>query len=168
MPLRTPRPRMPTTVAATRRAMQRWSERWALFAALSLAGCGPKERPAEAPTERLTAEQEVLKVSSSWQALEQEHGTRGAKSKVAVFDIKTRSTLTLVKGSAEGSEKIEFKEHFETPTGEAFECRATTTAHVRVRYGRRQGVPALQVSRPSVILRRVCQPAGFPGLSLRP
>lgn len=142
--------------------MRRRSELWAALAVALLTSCAPKERPAEAPTERLTAEQEVLKVSSSWQALEEEHGTRGGNNKVAVYDVKTRSTLTLVKGNVEGSEKIDFKERFETRTGQVYECRATTTTHVRVRFGRRQGMPAVQVARPSVILRRSCQPTDFP------
>jgi hypothetical protein len=133
------------------------------FAFFALApGCGPKDQHVEAPVEKLTAEQEILKVGTGWQALEQEHGTRGAPSKIAIFDIKRRSTLTLVKGSAEGEEKIELKERFEMRSGETFECRAEKTTRVRVRYGRRHGVPAVEVLRPSMILSRHCQPGGFP------
>lgn len=142
--------------------MPRRSDRGALCVALALLGCGPREQEAEAPQQKLTAEAEVLAISKVWQALEEEHGTRGPAHKVGVFDLKQRTTLTLVEGQPSGEEKIEIKERFELKNGAVYECRARALSKVRVRFGRKNGEPALEVQRPSLIMARTCQPSDFP------
>jgi hypothetical protein len=148
--------------AAKRARMRRLSDAAKVLLGLLLLGCGGRDHEAEAPQKKVTAEAEVLGISSVWQALEEEHGTRGPKHKVAVFDLKQRTTLTLFQGQTAGEEKIELKEHFEMKNGAVFECRARGLAKVRVRFGRKNGTPALEVHRPSLIMTRTCQPSGFP------
>lgn len=147
--------------------MPRPSDAVALLLTLVLAGCGGREREAEAPEQRLGAEAEVLAISSVWQALEEAHGTRGPKDKIAVFDLKQRSTLTLREGQTEGEEKVELKESFEMKNGARFECRARGLVKVRVRFGRKHGEPAVEVRRPSMVLARTCQPSDFPERELQ-
>lgn len=140
--------------------MRRPSE--ALLPLLLVAACGGQSAEAEAPPPKLTAEAEVLGISKVWQALEEEHGTRGPKHKVAVFDLKQRSTLTLTAGQRTGEEKIEIKEHFEMKNGAVYECRARSVVKVSVRFGRKNGEPALELQRPPVLMARTCQPTDFP------
>ena len=142
--------------------MPRLSEAAAVFLGFVLLGCGGQSREAEAPPKKVTAEAEVLGISSVWQALEEAHGTRGPNHKVAVFDLKQRTTLTLFEGQTTAEEKVEVKERFELKNGAMFECRARALSKVRVRFGRRNGEPALEVQRPSRVMARTCQPSGFP------
>jgi hypothetical protein len=138
-----------------------------LLAVLALIGCRPRERGADAPPKRLSAEQEVLAVATVWQALEEEHGARGPNHRIAVFDLKQRTTLTLREGQRIAEEKIEIKERFELKNGGVFECRARGLARVQVRFGRKAGEPALEVQRPSMLLPRTCAPSDFPERELQ-
>lgn len=142
--------------------MPRWSSAALGAFILGLAACGGRDGNAEAPLEKLSAEREVLSIASVWQALEEEHGASGARSKIAVFDLKQRSTLTLFEGQNSAEEKLELKEHFELKNGAVFQCRARGKVRVRVRFGRRNGQPALEVERPSMVMSRRCQPSDFP------
>lgn len=133
-----------------------------LLLLLALVGCGPRRTDAEVPPQRVSAEAEVLAIASVWQALEVEHGTRGPNAKVALFDLKQRSTLTLREGQGVAEEKLEIKERIELETGAVYTCRARGLARVKVRFGRKQGEPALELFRPSLLLTRTCSPSDFP------
>ncbi len=134
---------------------------------LALVGCRPRDRDAEAPPARLSAEQEVLAIAPVWQALEEEHGARGPNQKISVFDLKQRTTLTLREGQRTAEEKIEVKERFEMKNGAVYECRARGLAKVQVRFGRKAGEAALEVQRPSMLLPRTCAPSDFPERELQ-
>lgn len=138
-----------------------------LLAVLALIGCRPRERGADAPPKRLSAEQEVLAIATVWQALEEEHGARGPNHRVSVYDLKQRTTLTLRAGQRLAEERIEVKERFELKNGAAFECRARGLAKVQVRFGRKAGEPAVEVQRPSLLLARTCSPSDFPERELQ-
>ena len=142
--------------------MPRLSEAAAVFLGFVLLGCGGQSREAEAPPKKVTAEAEVLGISSVWQALEEAHGTRGPNHKVAVFDLRQRTTLTLREGQPSAEEKIEIKERFEMKNRSVYECRARGLVKVRVRFGRKSGEPALEVQRPSTIMARTCMPSDYP------
>ena len=151
-----------TSRSTPRRAPMRPRIELALLLAITLLDCRPRERAADAPPKKLTAEGEVLAVAPVWQALEEEHGTRGPKHKVAVFDLRQRTTLTLREGQPSAEEKIEIKERFEMKNRSVYECRARGLVKVRVRFGRKSGEPALEVQRPSTIMARTCMPSDYP------
>jgi hypothetical protein len=142
--------------------MRRRSELSLALIALSLAACGPRQERVDAPPAKLTAEDEVLAVAKVWQALEEEHGAGGPKHKVASFDMKQRTTLTLQPGQRVAEEKIEIKERFEMKSGAVYECRARGLSRVQIRFGRKNGEPALEVRRPSSVMTRTCVPSDFP------
>jgi hypothetical protein len=133
-----------------------------LLAACLLASCGPKAEGPRRPDRGVTAEDEIFAAGHVWQAMEEQRGVRGAPEKIARFEIKQRSTLTLERGTHMGTERIERKEVFELRSGAVYECVAKSEMKVRVRYGRRQGNPAVEVMSPSRTLRRECRPSDFP------
>lgn len=136
--------------------------RWGLALALLTAACGGGGGQAKEPERRLTAQDEVLKVARVWQALEESRGIRGAPEKIARFETKQRSTLTFRRGHDMAEELLELKELFELRSGATYECRTEIKLPVRVRFGRRQGSPAVELSRPARIARRQCRPGDFP------
>jgi len=133
-----------------------------LVAFVLVAGCAGRATRSEAPPPKLDAEGEILGVSRRWRALEEEHGALPAQNKIQLFEIRQRSTLTLTRGSSQGEELVERKESFTLKDGRRFECRARGSVRVRVRYGRKNGVAAVEVHRPSMVLGRRCQPGDFP------
>ncbi len=124
-------------------------------------GCASKPPPAEAPPAKLSAEEEIIKVAKEWRALEQAHGARPAPSEVSVFETSIQTTLTLTQGQGTGVERVVVEERFEMRDGRRFECKSDQSSHVKVRYGRHAGDPALEVSRPPLRLSRSCTPPDF-------
>lgn len=147
-----------------RLAMWQRSERGlaVLLACAALSGCGSGGGKAEAPPDKITAEDEILAVAKVWQAMEEARGVRNAPEKIARFEIKERSTLALTAGQPSAEEVVELDELFELRSGARFECTAEAKLPVKVRYGRRQGKAAVEVIRPRRNVRRSCRPSDFP------
>ena len=152
----------------TRAAMRRRIDAaLAVLLATAAWGCGPGGGKAEAPPRKITAEDEILAVAKTWQALEEARGVRGEPEKIARFEVKQQSTLTLRPGEASAEEQLELDEHFELRSGARFECVTKAKIPVKVRYGRRQGKPAVEVIRPPRNIRRSCLPGEFPEPEVR-
>ena len=137
-----------------------------VLASLVLAGCGGRanERPPEVAHE--TPEDEVLRVGTTWQAMQQSRGIRPPPNVIERFERTVTSTLRLHSGSATAEEHVSVAEKLTIRSGERFDCTAESAFNVRVRYARHNGAAAVEVSRPPVVLSRRCSPGDFPEPSL--
>ena len=132
-------------------------------------------RDAETPTARMSAEQQILSVGRRWQAREQQDGFRASQGpvgqparsaapakQVAVFHRTITTSLQLEPGATEAVETFELDERFKLDNGQWYRCQARTTAQVRLRYGKKRGEAALEVSQPERRVTRRCTPPDFP------
>lgn len=105
---------------------------------------------------------EILRVGGVWQTTYERRGFESEPSPVALFTQRVESTLDLSSDAATPSETLKVQESFELRDGRRFECRASALVKVGVRFGRKAGEAAVEVTRPSVALDRTCRPPGAP------
>jgi hypothetical protein len=128
---------------------------------LATLGCASKPPPEAAAPKHVTAQDEILAVAKVWRTMEKTRGARPPPSPVSVFEIDLETNVELVPGKDSAKEQIEVRERFEMRDGRRFECKAEHTSQLRARYGRREGEPAVELSRPPIRLVRQCSPTGF-------
>jgi hypothetical protein len=137
---------------------------WAtlMLLAVGLAACGGRgaERPPEIAHE--TPEDEILRVGTVWQSMQQSRGIRPPPNAIDRFQRTVTSTLRLKRGEATAEEHISVSEKLTMRSGEHYDCTAESAFHVRIRYARHHGDAAIEVARPPALLSRRCRPAGFP------
>ncbi len=133
-----------------------------LCLAALLQACAPTTEPTSLPVQEETPEAEILRVGSIWEARQGGKSFRSAPDPVAVAELETISVLALERGAKQAKEEIELTERFQMRAGGEFICRARGGARVGVRYGRKSGQPALEVTRPPVRVTRECNPPDFP------
>lgn len=128
---------------------------------LAVLGCGSKPPPTAVAPKHVSAEDEILGVAKVWRTMEKTRGARPAPNRVSVFEIEIETNVELSPGKGTAKEQIEVRERFEMRDGRRFECNAEHTSQLKARYGRRDGEPAVELSRPPIRLVRECTPAGF-------
>jgi hypothetical protein len=135
--------------------------------ALSFAGCGPGKPAETEPIQHEGPEDEILTVSTSWEASEQGKGFRDAPSSISVFEIQRRTSLVLKRGQRTSNAQIAIEETFRMRDGTTFVCRAEGTVQATLAYARHGQDPAIEIDQPSVTLSRQCDKPGFPEPSVQ-
>lgn len=125
------------------------------------AACAPKPPPADARPKHVSAEDEILTVAKVWRTIEKTRGARPAPNQVSLFEIELETDIELVAGKGAAKEHVEVRERFEMRDGRRYTCKAEHTGHLVARFGRRDGEPAVELSRPPIRLARQCSPADF-------
>jgi hypothetical protein len=124
-------------------------------------GCASKAPPPDTAPKSVSAEDEILGVAKLWRTMEKTRGARPASNQVSTFEIEFDTSVTLLPGKGAAKETIEVRERFQMRDGRTYECTAEHSGQMKARYGRRDGEPAVELSRPPVRLVRKCQPADF-------
>lgn len=126
----------------------------ATLSALAFGGCGGKKQEAETPVLRQTARDEILRVGEQWQSVLPEKGLFSPPSPISVFENRRISTIRL---SAEGaSEELVLEEQISLRAGGSISCRTVFEHALSMRYGRKQGQAAVELTRPALSGPRSC------------
>jgi hypothetical protein len=128
---------------------------------LAALGCASKPPPTQARPKHVSAEDEILTVAKVWRTLEKTRGARPEPNQVSLFEIELDTNIELVAGKGAAKEHIEVRERFEMRDGRRYTCKAEHTGQLKARYGRREGEPAVELTRPPIRLVRQCSPADF-------
>lgn len=117
-------------------------------------GCGGKGNAPPPVVAKETAEAEVLRISRAWTSTQVEKSLLSPPSIVSVRAQTRTSRLELA--AKEGTEHLVIAEQFELRTGGRIECETVFDHPVQVRWGRKSGEAAVEVTRPALQARRTC------------
>jgi hypothetical protein len=131
----------------------------ALCVAALLAGCGGGQAPPP-QTLRESPAEGILRIGRVWQARESETGFMSAPSPIATFQSDVVSHLTLA-AQGPAREKLEYSERFSLRDGRVANCATTLEQEVRLAYGLKGGVPAIELEWPQARPSRACDLPGF-------
>lgn len=131
-----------------------------LLAAGLLSACGGDEQPARAPIAHETPATEVLRLGKVWSSMTSEKGLLTPPSPISLFEVSEESRITLAPESA--SEELIVSEKVKLRSGVELHCSTTIKHDLGVRWGRREGESAVELTRPAVSAPRVCDRAGHP------
>lgn len=133
-----------------------------IIALLALVACASEPPPPPAPVQHQGPDAEILAIGNVWESRSQENGLRSEPSKVSVFTVTELSSIALSAGQPYAEESLTVNETFRMRDGRNFECHSEGTVRVKVRYFRKSGEPAVQITWPPVQLPRNCAQPGFP------
>jgi len=119
-----------------------------------LNACGGDKKEHVAPVKMQTAAEEVLRIGETWASVTPEKGILSPPSKISVFETHSTSELRLAKEG--GTEVLQIAEEIKLRTGEVVRCTTRFEHSVVVRWGRRQGEAAVEITRPQVTGPRNC------------
>lgn len=136
------------------------------WASVSGLACSGATTPAPAAAVTEGPESAILRIGSTWEARHGEKGLRSPPSPIGSFDRQLVSRLSLVRGESTATELSSFTERFVLRDGGVVQCSGSQALDVTVAYGRKSGEPAIELSWPSLVLQRNCEPpdAGIPAL----
>lgn len=132
------------------------------LAILALVACASEPPPPPAPVQQQGPDAEILAIGSVWESRSQENGLRSEPSPVSVFTVNELSSIAFTAGEPSATESLVVSESFRMRDGRTFECHSEGTVGVQVRYFRKSGEPAVQITWPPVQLPRNCAQPGFP------
>jgi hypothetical protein len=130
------------------------------LAVASLMSCGGDEPEARAPIARETPADEVLRIGKTWTATSEQRGLLSPPSAISMFDVHELSTLEL--GPTSAREVLVVEEDLRLRNGAHLLCKTTVQRELGLRWGRRDGQAAAELSRPALSTPRVCDQAGHP------
>ncbi len=135
--------------------MKQPSARQLSFIVCALAtACGgaPKEA---APVKRLSAADEITRIATEWMSVVPAQGLLSPPSKISTFKNSRASKIVL--GAHSATETLTIEEKLQLRTGERVSCSTQVQLELRVRYGRRGGEAAVELTRPPLTVPRSCQ-----------
>jgi len=119
-----------------------------------LAGCGGGQQEAPKTVETETAAAEVARIARTWSSTQIEKSLLSPPSPISVQVSARTSRLEL--GSQLGREQLAVDEQFELRSGARVHCLTKFDHAVRLRFGRKGGEAAIEVTRPALNARRIC------------
>jgi hypothetical protein len=119
-----------------------------------LAGCGGNQPAAPKTVENETAEAEVTRIARAWSSTQIEKSLLSPPSPISV-QVSAR-TSRIEFGSQGGREQLTVDEQFELRTGGRVHCLTRFDHTVGLRFGRKGGEAAIEVTRPPLRARRNC------------
>lgn len=126
-----------------------------LFATcLSCVACSSGQKESRPPVAVETAEDEIRRISDVWEGTLVDSRLLSPPSKLSVK--KETRTSRLVFEGGKVAETLVVNEELELRSGARLRCRTTVEHQLGVRYGRRQGEPAVELVRPPLALARSC------------
>lgn len=117
-------------------------------------GCSGGKKDARPPVAVETAENEIRRISDSWEGTLVDSRLLSPPSKLSVKKETRTSRIQLADGAI--TETLLVEEDLELRSGGHLRCRTTVEHQLGVRYGRRQGEPAVELVRPALDLQRSC------------
>lgn len=130
-------------------------KRSALAMILLLApACGGGNQSAPPPIQTMTAADEVLRVSDVWTSVQPNQGILSPPSKISMFRGTRSSEIRLTESSA--TERFTIEEEVELRSGGKVRCRTTFEHALALRWGRKAGEPAVELTRPALSGARSC------------
>jgi len=121
----------------------------------SACGGNQGERPVTVAKE--SAEAEVTRISTVWISTEVEKSLLSPPSPISVRAQTRTSRLELEAGA--GHEELSIDEQFDLRTGGTVRCRTRFEHTVNLRWGRKSGEAALEITRPALAAARSCDGA---------
>ena len=136
--------------------------RTACWLVLGLPACSGAASPPPGAPAIEGPEDAILRIGSFWEARYTDKGLRSSPSPIASFDRALVSRLELAKGQTTATESSSFEERFTLRDAREVHCVERFDLPVTVKYGMRQGEPALELEWPEVQRQRECDVAGTP------
>ncbi len=119
-----------------------------------LVACGGRREEAK-PVQRQTSADEILRISTTWSATLPEQGLLSPPSPISLYKNSRTSTITLSEAAAH--ETLVIEENLQLRDGQDVRCSTSVDHELAVRYGRRKGEAAVELSRPPLSVVRNCQ-----------
>jgi hypothetical protein len=135
-------------------------------AALLALSCSVRDAPPSSTQHGLTPGERIAAVTRHWRATERERGAGPPEGGVSRFERFITSTLDIDPNRSAGAETIKVEETLELKDGRRFRCEASTTVPTALRFGEWKGQPAVEVTRPAIVLDRSCSPPDYAELRL--
>jgi len=124
---------------------------------LGLTACTGQKQEAEAPVAIEGAGEELRRVAVVWNSTEPTKGILSPPSPISMFHATTRSVVTLNRDSAQ--EELTIWEELELRSGTTIHCANKFVHPLTVRYGRKNGEAAVEMTRPALRGARTCDGA---------
>lgn len=125
------------------------------LAAAALTGCGADKKETATPVQIQTSADEILRIGETWATTVPNKGILSPPSKISVFKTHTKSELTLSKNG--GKEVLTISEEVQLRSGGSVSCSTRFEHNVQLRWGRRRGEAAVEITRPQVTGQRHCE-----------
>lgn len=131
-----------------------------LFASVLLPGCGSDDPAPRAPVAEETPADQVLRIGRTWSSTRHDKGLLSPPSPINVFEIGEDSRLALEPKRAH--ETLVIEETVKLRSGVLLVCRTTLENDLGIRWGRREGEPAVELTRKALSTPRLCDRPGHP------
>jgi len=102
-----------------------------------------------------TPADEILRIGANWTSVQPIKALLSPPSPISVIRGSVTSRIHLTKRDAE--EELTIAEDVELRSGARVVCESTFRHPLSLRYGRKGGEPAVEITRPALNGRRVCQ-----------
>jgi hypothetical protein len=129
-------------------------ERLAVLGALCLVACGGEQKTAPPVVSRESAQEEVFRIAQAWTSTQVDKALLSPPSPISMRASTRTSRLDL--GATEGREQLTVDEEFELRQGGQVRCRTRFEHEVGLRWGRKSGEAAVEVTRPAISAARSC------------
>jgi hypothetical protein len=140
-------------------------KRTSIALVMVLLGCGGGHKEVEEPTRQETAAEEIRRIATTWSLTEPSKGILSPPSPVSVFHIVTRSVISLAPSGAK--EELTVWEDLEMRDGSRVKCANKFSHGLGVRYGRKLGEAAVEITRPALGGLRTCEGGQHPDPEFR-
>ncbi len=130
------------------------------LAVVALTSCGGGESEARAPIAQETPADEVLRIGKTWTATSDQRGLLSPPSAISMGEVHEQSTVERAPTTAR--EVLVIEEDLRLRNGAHLLCKTTVQRELGLRWGRRDGQAAAELSRPALSTRRVCDNPGHP------
>jgi hypothetical protein len=130
---------------------------WAPPLLFLLSACGGQQEAVEAPVSTEGPGDEIRRVAITWTSTEPTKGILSPPSPISVFHTTTRSVVALRRDDAR--EELTIWEELELRNGATIRCSNKFVHPLKVRYGRKRGEAAVEITRPVLRGQRSCDGA---------
>lgn len=124
---------------------------------LGFTACAGPQEEVEAPVATEGAGEELRRVAVVWSSTEPTKGILSPPSPISMFHATTRSVITLSRDQAQ--EELTIWEELELRSGVTIHCANKFVHPLTVRYGRKHGEAAVEITRPTLRGSRTCDGA---------
>jgi hypothetical protein len=128
--------------------------RLVVLGALCLVACGGKQKKPPPVVSQETAQAEVFRIAQAWTSTQVDKALLSPPSPISMRAGTRTSRLDL--GATEGHEQLTVDEQFELRQGGQVRCRTHFEHEVGLRWGRKSGEAAIEVTRPAISATRSC------------
>ncbi len=128
-----------------------------LLVCIAASGCRPAEADAEAPVMKETAEDQILRIGSTWRAVERDKGLRSAPDPISSFEFVTESEFSIKRGQKRSIETGKRLEGYTHRDGLLVTCRVTWRRPLALRFAyRSDGMPGVELATETTTPSRTC------------